>query len=318
MDLGAIFKDRFLHQQQTFGPDSGINAATIFRSAMVPQTWFVDPQNGAANADGRDPRKPLSTVAAALALMKAGDILYVVGNITEEVTVGPSLEDISIIGVANRPRHADHARDNTFSGSNQGCSWRQAASHGATTPLLKLRAQGVRVSNILFVPPSDAAAIYLDRNALSGTSEFDPSHLEVIGCRFAGGQSGIEDSGGCFNVHLVDCIFQDGTNGIKTLNTAVAVPLQWVVEGCHFIRNTNHIVVDASGWTIRYCTFQNGATVYIKLNQNGSSSGKNTLYQNALAGTYSNVGGYTGSASTDEWGGNWNSIAGGVTAADPA
>ena len=43
----------------------------------------------------------------------------------------------------------------------------------------------------------DAAAIYLERNALSGTSEYDASHASIIGCRFDAGLVGIENAGGC-------------------------------------------------------------------------------------------------------------------------
>jgi hypothetical protein len=45
--------------------------------------------------------------------------------------------------------------------------------------------------------------------------------------------------------------------------------------------------------------------------------GKNVVSRNALSGTYSVVGGYT-AGTDDEWGGNFNSLTGGVTAADPA
>lgn len=300
---------------------------TAFSPALRGTNWYVNPNDATADDDrseadnGKSWTHPFETMAEAFTHVQSGDTIYFTGNIAEEVTASNLLEDVTIVGVANRPRHADHARDAAtydFSKGYGGATWREAASHTATTPLLTLRGQGWRLVNFLMVPPSDAAAIKLERNALSDVSEYDPSHLSLFGMRLVGGQSGIEDSGGCFNVHIDQCTFQDNTNGIKTLDTAVAVPLQWVIENSHFIGNTNHLVVDASKWTIRGNTFGNGATVYIKLNQNGSTSGKNMLYANAFAGTYSNVGGYTGSASSDEWGGNWNSISGGVTAADPA
>lgn len=323
--------DRWFRTQDVFGPDSAIASAPgRGRNAIAPTTWFVDAQLGNDGHSGTNPQKPKKLLQPLIgngssSKAHSGDVIYVVGNITEEITGYNLLEDITIIGIGNRPRHADHARDYAtyaFASNSQdeisGVSWRQAASHGATTPLLKIRGQGWHIENILFVPPSDAAALYLDRNALSDVSEYDPSHLTVKGCRFAGGQSGIEDSGGCFNVHVVDCDFNAGTNGIKTLNTAVAQPQGWLVDNCRFWNETNYIVTDFTNSVIRYSSFHNGATLYIKLNQVGNTGGKNAVYQNSLGGTYSNVGGYYANGSTDEWGGNWNSIAGGVTAADPA
>ncbi len=311
---------RWLQTKEVLGPSLTIGPLTR-RAPAAPSEWFVDAQGGGDTRDGRDPNAPLKTVAAALALAKSGDTIYVVGNITEEITASNLLEDISIIGVANRPRHADKARDfasfPTYKGIS-GCSWRQAASHGVTTPLLKIRGQGWHIENILFVPPSDAAAIFLDRNALSDVSEFDASHLTVKGCRFAGGQSGIEDSGGNFNVSIENSVFHAATNAIKTLNTAVAQPLMWTVKNCLFTNNTNHLLVDATQWQIIDNVFGKFTTQSVKLDQIGNAGGANVISRNALSGTYSIAGGYKSNAATDEWGGNYNSIAGGVTAADPA
>lgn len=326
MSFSAVPKSvqRWLRTRSVIGPELTIAPLTS-RFPIAPSDWFVDPQNGGDTADGRDPASPLATVAEALDKASSGDTIYVVGNITEEVTGSNLLEDITIVGVANRPRHADHARDidtyPTYAGVS-GAAWRQAASHAASTPLLKIRGQGWRVENILFVPPSDAAAIELERNALSNVSEYDASHFSAKGCRFAGGQSGIEDDGGCFNVHIEECTFHGSTNAIKTLNTAVAVPLAWVVEKCRFFNNTNHIVVSATDWVIKLCTFGRFTTDSINLTLvAGNDAGElaNVVTQNLLSGTYSNAGGYRdGGGTTDEWGGNFNSLTGGVTAAQPA
>lgn len=311
--------NKFIHLADYTGPEpkAGVDRR---RTPFVTNTFFVDPQTGSAGADGRDPRRPISTVAAAIAKAHAGDTIYLVGNITEEVTVGPELEDLSFIGVARRPRHADHSRDSLFS-SNQGCSWRQAASHGATTPLLKLRAQGIYFENILFVPPSDAAAIYLDRNNLSGTSEFDPSHMWVKGCRFVGGQSGIEDSGGCFNVRIEDCDFQQSTDGIKQLNSGTDVMTQWVLLDNRFELCTHAIRVSAKRWAIKgniFGTFGSAPNIDLSfIAGNDALEVGNTLFLNQLAGTYNNTNYIEGAGNTDEWGGNGNVIAGGWTAAQP-
>lgn len=313
--------NRFLRTSGVIGPDSSVGTPLTIRGPLIPSDWFVDPQNGSDDADGRDPRSPLATIAAALTNCHSGDNIYFCGNVREEITGSNLLEDISIIGVSNRPRHADHARDGIGTGA-QGASWREAASHGATTPLLIIRGQGWHLENFLMVPPSDAAAVKLERNALSGTSEYDASHLTAKGMRFVGGQSGIEDSGGHFNCLIEDCVFQGSTDGIKTLNTAVAVPLQWRIRNCHFSQNTHHIRVSAAYWNIHNNAFGKFTTTGINLTfvaGNDAAELVNLIWNNLLSGTYSAAGGYTeGGGNTDEWGGNYNVISGGVTAAQPA
>lgn len=295
------FINRFLRTRDVVGPESALLSLN-HRSAMLPNAFYVDGQNGRDGNDGRDPRTPKQTVAAALAVMGAGDTLYLVGNITEEVIVRPELEDISIIGVSNRPRHADHARDTTFS-TNQGCSWRSPST--AAAPLITLRAQGVRVENILFAVPTSFGAILLSRNALSGTSEFDASHAAIVGCRFAGGQDGIRDSGGCFNVLVENCVFQAQTgNGILTVDTAVAVPLMWEVKGCYFVDNDNHMRVSFNKAIIHNNIFGPiGSGVGVTLNFVAAQGAGNIVTKNYLSGDYD--GEYLGGTG-DEWAGNFS------------
>lgn len=311
--------NRFLRTGEVQGPESGVGSVLAVRGAIFPSDWFVDPQHGSNQADGRDPRSPLSTIAGALAKCVSGDTIYFVGNVREEVVGSNLLEDISIIGMSNRPRHADHARDGIGNGA-QGASWRQAASHGATTPLLEIRGQGWHLENFLMVPPSDAAAVKLKRNALSDVSEYDASHFSAKGVRFVGGQSGIEDSGGHFNVLIEDCIFQANTDGIKTLDTAVAVPLQWEIRGCHFSQNTHHIRVSAAYWNIHHNAFGKFTTTGLNLTfiaGNDAAELANLIWNNLLSGSYSSPSYVEGGGNTDEWGGNYNVISGGVTAAQP-
>lgn len=307
-----------VNEQSPIGPEL---SRTGVGPALAGNDWFVDAQRGSDTADGRNPAAPMKTITAVLAKCFSGDTIYVVGNVTEEITASNLLEDISIIGVGNRPRHADKARDfatyPTYKGIS-GCSWRQAASHGATTPLLKIRGQGWHIENILFVPPSDAAAIYLDRNALSNVSEYDASHAEIVDCRFAGGQNAI-DVTDCFNVHLKGNTFQDATAAaITSTGQGVAQPLMPLIEDNEFNNNDTHISVAYSRGTIKHNTFGKFTTLSIDLTDGGAGGGgNNVVWGNYLFGTYSAVGGYVVAAASDEWGGNFNVLTGGVTAADP-
>ena len=302
--------NRFRRTGAVIGPESTISPLAQ-RGAFYASEWFVDPQNGSDAADGRDPTTPRATLAALIgngssSLAKSGDTIYVVGNITEEVTGWNLLEDISIIGVSNRPRHADHARDiatyTTYPGVS-GASWRQASSHTAEAPLLKIRGQGWHIENILFVPPSDAAAVYLDTNALSNVSEYSAGHARFINCRFDAGQSGIEDSGGAGFVEVSNCQFRGSTNGIKTLNTAVAIPLCWIVRDNIFMDNTNHIVCSASRWVVKGNVSGKFTTLGFSLAAVSSQGEYNSVHANYLSGDYD--AGYLG-GSNDDWAGNYS------------
>ena len=297
---------QFLHRiRDILGPPPSHQGDSFnFMSYREPRTWFVCPQDGNTGNDGRDRRRPLATIAGALAKCRPGDTVEFWGNVTEEITANNLLFDITIRGLANRPRHADAARDD-IGLLPSGASWREAASHGASTSLLNIRAQGWKLENILFVPPSDAGAVQLNRNALSGASEFDASHAHFKNCRFAGGQDGIRDSGGAFNVRVEDCIFQAQTvNGILTVDTAVAVPLMWDVRDCYFVDNANHIRVSASKWRIHNNIFGPiGSGVGITLVHVAGQGAGNIVTKNYLSGDYD--GEYLGGTG-DEWAGNYS------------
>lgn len=317
----AVAVHQWLRTREVEGPELTIGPLTR-RSPFAASQWFVQPQGGSATADGRDPEVPLSTVAGALALAKSGDTIFLVGNITEEVTASNLLEDITIVGVGNRPRHADKARDYasfpTYKGIS-GASWRQAASHGATTPLLKIRGQGWSLQNLLWVPPSDAAAVFLDRNALSDVSEFDASHAEVLDCRFAGGQNSI-DVTDCYGVLIKRNTFHATTAAaIMSTGAGVAQPQAADIDDNRFFNNDTHISVAYQDAVIRRNVFGRFATLGIDLTDGGAGGGNyNMVTQNLLSGTYSEIGGYKSANTGDSWGGNFNVLTGGVTAALPA
>lgn len=299
--------------------DSLFNATKERNPNPFGQGWYVDTVNGDDADKGKNFKSAFATMGAALAVVESGDTVYFVGNITEELSPSNLLEDVTIVGCSNRPRHADHARDGV--GTVSGASWREAAAHGTTTPLLTLRGQGWRLVNFLMVPPSDAAAVMLERNALSGSSEYDASHFSAHGTRFTGGQSGIEDTGGQFNVSLRDCKFQALTDGIKTINTLVAVPKQWDIRDCEFVSNTHHIRVSGAYWSIRdnvFGKFTSAPSIDLSfIAGNDGIELVNVITRNLLSGTYNNTNYIQGAGTTDEWGGNLNVISGGVTAAQP-
>lgn len=240
------------------------------------------------------------TLTAALADCRSGDTIILLSDLREEVTGSNLLFDITIIGAATRPRHDDkHNFTSTYQIGTS--SWRNS-SGVTTTPLIKVRAQGWRFVNIMFDAPTSAAAVYLERNALSGESEYDASHASFKNCRFVGGDTGIQDVGGHFNVRVEDCEFQALTNGIKCTSTAVAVPLQWRVMNCLFVDNTNHVLTDGSKWEVKNNTFGKFTTMALSLH-NSAQGANNAVVGNQFAGDYDAK--YLG-GTNDEWSGNYS------------
>ena len=285
------------------------------------EVWYVNTQS-AANGNGKSWDQPFTTMAAALAVAGTNDTIQFVGDVREELVGSNLVFDLTIIGMGTSPHHPDLPA----AGYNVGAAcWRPPASPTAATPLIKVRGRGWRFVNILFDCPVDAAAIYLERNALSGTSEYDASHASIYDCRFDAGLVGIENAGGCGFVTVSGNRFrgltESGGAGIKCTSTSVAVPLMWTIEGNHFHNNASHILSSMSYSTIRDNVFGRfTATLSIDIDdQPSANQGEyNVITRNYLSGTYGATAYPPGATGTNEWGGNNGSLTGGTTAADPA
>ena len=297
-----------------------LGAASILE--VIPAMHiYLDTKNGQDTFDGLSWEFPLKTMSAALAAVATNGVIHFIGDVREQLNGSNLKFDVTIIGHGNRPHHPDLPSAAYSSGA---ACWRLPASGAAaTTPLLKARGRGWRFVNILFVVPSDAAAVYLERNADSGVSEYDASHASFIGCRFegdAGGKVGIENAGGCGFVEVLGCRFYrltaSGGAGIKCTSTAVAVPLNWQIEDCHFANNASHILHSMSYSEIRrniFSRFTQTLSVDI-YNQPSAGQGEyNVITENYLPGTF-NAATYP-AGSNNEWAGNQNVA--GVTTADP-
>ena len=292
----------------------GIIEGSIPRGAGVERgpgaSYYADANNGSDGNSGGSWQNAKLTIASALALMAEGDRLFLSGKFREEVVLSNLLGGVSIIGADDRlPAHAD-------SPWPSGASWLPPAAPTAATPLLVVRSQGVTVENVLFDCPVDAAAVKLERNALSGDAEFDGSHFNARNCRFTSGLTGIENAGGCGFVIVEDCRFYDLTDAITCTSTAVAVPLRWIIRRNEFMENANHIRSSLSDSIIRDNTFAKFSALAIDPEFNSAQGGDNVIWANYLSGTYA-AGDYV-PGTGNEWAGNFNSLTGGVTAADPA
>lgn len=271
---------------------------------------YVDTVNGLTGASGASWGEAYALMSTAVAACASGDTIFFRGRVAEHVTTPVNVFDVSIIGVSNRPRHADAAP----AGGNLSAQWQAPAD--AATPLLKIIQQGWRLENFLMDPTSGSSCVQLFRDGGAADAERDASHASFKGMRFVGGSMGIQGSGGPGHVLIDDCEFHDLTTGLaSTTGAGIGQPgFRWTVRNCRFRANTNHIVIPAEQMHIHDNIFGSFVTKGIDLS---GGTGKNVVTRNLLSGTYSHVGGYT-EGTTDEWGGNFNSLSGGVTAALPA
>ncbi len=298
------------------GGELVINGAVT--GALPSQSYFVDTVNGLDTNDGKSWATAFKTMAAALTAVATNGRIYFRGDVREELTGSNLKFDVTIIGCGNRPHHPDLPS----AGANPGAAcWRPPASPTTATPLLKVRGRGWRFINIMFDCPVDAAAVKLERNALSDAAEFDASHAEFIGCRFDSGLIGIENNGGCGFVMVEGCRFmrltETGGAGIKCTGTAVAAPLNWDIHDCIFMNNASHILSSMSYSNLYRNQFGRfTATLSVDLyNQPSAGQGEyNIITENYLSGTY-NAATYP-AGSNNEWAGNQNVA--GQTTVDPA
>jgi hypothetical protein len=278
--------------------------------------WYVDASRSGTGS-GKSFDDAFLTMAEAFAKIGSGDSIYFTGKIVEQLVTPVQVFDVRVVGMGNRPRHAD----STPAGGNTHASqWAPPASGGvAAQATVRVLQQGWTFENILFTAvDADAGMIELVRNADSGNSERDASHASIIGCRFAGAGIGIKVGASgftelVFNVLVDDNKFNSCTFGIGgdgQLN-------QPIIRNNHFTMNTNSIDVAVEGGAIYDNIMGKFTTASIKLS-GGVGTDPNVVTKNYLFGTYSIAGGYTVHHADDEWAGNFNTLAGGITVSDPA
>jgi hypothetical protein len=242
------------------------------------------------------------------------DRLYFVGDVREEALVGSNLAfDVQIIGCGGR-HHPDNPDSTSGAYHRGGAMIRPPASPTAATNLLDIRGRGWEFHNVHFDAPVDAAAVALNANALSGTSEYDASHAGFYGCTFQQGLYGIKDVGGCINVHIHGCTFRifspTGATAIINTSTAVRLPQYWSILDSIFPSNAasggNECHIDApfNGSMIRRCFFGTveGTAKYIDL----TGGTGNIVTENVLAGLYDTTDYVPGTG--DLWYQNWTVV----------
>ena len=279
-------------------------------------TYYVNANSGVDTRSGKSWRKAFLTMSKAFSVIASGDTICFVGKIREQLVTPVQVFDVTVIGSGNRLGHAD----STPSGGQLAANTWSPPASGAVVGKATVRVlqQGWKFNNILFTMESaTVAGVEIVRDAAAGDSERDASHTVVSGCRFAGAGIGVRCGVAALfteipnDVEVVGSLFMDTT-------TAISGAIQgadWLVHQNYFRRNTNHIVAQFAGAHIVENIFSDHTTQSIDLN---GGTGKNIITKNYLSGTFSEAGGYRKANANDEWAGNFNTLAGGITVADPA
>jgi hypothetical protein len=245
---------------------------------VAPEAVYYVRRQG-ANEAHPDAYGSLQTAITAAASKSAKRPVFVVlDDIREHVVIPNTLADGTIIGSATRPRHGDTS-PNAF--GRDTSSWRATSN---STALCEVRAQGWRFVNLLLVGPSAEACFTLTRNAFDGlATEYDGSHASFLGCRFASGQDGINDTGGCVNVLVQGCIFQALTGFcVKGVGNIGVGQSNWVIRENQFADFTNGVKIAGFACRIEGNTFEDGGTpnTTVVLNTANGGGGRNFIVRN--------------------------------------
>jgi hypothetical protein len=268
--------------------------------------WYVD-ANRSGSGSGKTLTNAMSTMEEAFSLISSGDTIYLRGKIREQLVTPAQVFDVSIIGLGNRPRHADSTPDGGQEAAN---TWAAPTSPTAAQALLRIIQQGWRVENVLFAASAGCACIELVRNAAAADDERDASHAMILRNRFAGvasTDSGIKFGDASFteivnNARIEGNDFQGLAHAIKDHSANLSFRPQ-IAENM-FQANTNDIVLRAYQARILCNVMSLAPTASIVISGGVGASqvhGNGALY---APGT------------SDNWNGNYAST--GVTAAVPA
>lgn len=245
---------------------------------------YVD-TNIAASGDGKSWGRAFKTMAEAFAVVESGGVISFVGNVQEHLISPVGAQNVTIIGGTTRPRHAD---THPGGGELSGGTWKSA---GTNSPLLTLRNSGWRFVNILWAAHASNYAVELQRNAIeTAEGEFDASHAEFYGNRFASGGGALNDTGGTFNVVVQGNVFGALTTCILGVGNIGVGQLQWHIRDNHFNNFTNGVKIAGHECVITGNFFTDGGTPNTTFVLNTSNGGgrDNFVVENWFQGTTAN------------------------------
>ncbi len=186
-----------------------LRGTTYYVNANTTFDATVNPFPGVDTHSGKSWTKAFATMSKAFSVLKSGDTIVFTGKVREQLITPVNIFDISVIGMGNRPHHADAT---PAGGQYAQATWTTPAAGATTAALCKVLQQGWRFENILFAGPTDHACLWLFRDAGAGDLERDASHASIRNCRFASGQDGIWVTE-VFDIAIEGNLFGNGASG---------------------------------------------------------------------------------------------------------
>jgi hypothetical protein len=275
-----------------------LEARTPVQETYFGKRWFVDAKTGSNSNSGTTAAAPFLTMAKAFSVLESGDVIIFRGKIREQLDTPVGVHDVTIIGAANRPRHADdHTEDGNIRGSSSA-TWTAPASGSTAVPLLRFIQQGWRVERCVFqLSGSATACIGVHKTDDAGDSERDGAHAEIMGCKLQGTVGaaagiGIQTNGNGFVCVRDNLLFGFATAMAKT-GAAGGQVGWWEIAGNRFYDNTNGIVLPLYHSLVKGNYFGVHATKEVDL----TGGAANIVTENVFLGDYDvNV-----AASGDSW-----------------
>lgn len=275
--------------------------------------FFVDPQHGTDANSGTSAGSPRATMSGLAGFLEPGVKVGLSGVLTEEYT-GPKVNDITIVGMANRPRQA------TTGGVPNGGGSTWLTPSGGSGILLKIRGQGWVVQNIYFNNSASQPCIQiLTDGAGDPPVDADGAHAQILGNIFTGADAGIQVSGGTNFVTIAGNTFFNftgtGDTGIESVTGAgVGTLWGWNLIGNAFYNNVNHVILPLTNATIRDNNFiivGGGSAVTSTIALSLTGGAKNSVFNNMFnrpVNTSPNATLFVGGTS-DVWSNNYGSDA---------
>lgn len=240
---------------------TGGSAGQITANPMGNEWFYKAADLGGKRGGGKNPDTPHDDMSEIFGQIGRGDTIHIWGGVYANLEA-PRIADVSIVGVANRPRH-DKVADTDLAQPEKGASAWRTASGVTEVPLLELRGQGWRLCNFLMVGPSGSCSIWGKRTAEDDNQE-DASHAELLGMRFIGGEQAILQSGGMSFVRIAEGTrFKGATVAAigSEVGAGIDFPREWELDGVKFVPddegsgNASHIIAAAKNWEIKNSLF---------------------------------------------------------------
>ncbi|KKN74857.1 hypothetical protein LCGC14_0386060 [marine sediment metagenome] len=286
--------------------------------------YFVDTTLGKSGNSGLGwgTGHALATISQA---MTKANALATRGRFRIFAAPGGYTEDIETPINANAP-FGQLIAVNPTPGHSFGAAYLLAST--ALAPTLSVRARGWLIEGFEIEALADAVALDLD----GSVSARNAGGTLIQDCLFVGlnqGLAGVDfksNSNGNPHVTILSCGMYGFTSGstagrcITCTNSSLDQPRFLIVRGCWFADSDN--LIDFNGKGSKESVFEHNSFQDNGANQNPAqlldlgTGNDNMVTQNKLGGTYSKAGGYE-PGTNDDWGGNFNVLSGGVTAALP-